>query len=87
MRLDELSLEIKEKLSKARTCGDLAMRIESTKRLITILRDSPETIYAFDEELFNKIVDHISIKENAVSFHLINGLKVTERVKGKSNGK
>ncbi len=84
-KTDELNCKI-QKLKKSKA---LMLRnrnnnelFENTEQLIEFLSESTEYITEMDAELFDDLIEKITVKdENTLNFHLINGLVLTERIK------
>ena len=55
--------------------------IAGTQRLLEIIRYNPEIMEDYDENLFTNTVEQVIVgKENTITFKLINGLELTEKV-------
>ncbi|MFI3228146.1 MAG: recombinase family protein [Clostridia bacterium] len=83
-KTDDINAEIKRLkkhktiLLKARDSNEI---IEKTNELIEIIDKSPEYITDMDEDIFIEIIKNISVGDDkTIKFHLINELKLTERI-------
>lgn len=73
--------EIKKMRNSLLDSNGYEKEIEGTQRLLEIIRYNPEILDAYDENLFIHTVDQAFIgQENTITFKLINGLELTERV-------
>lgn len=81
---NELNIEIEETKKKRNGLLDsngFENEIEGTVRLLEIIKYNPEIMDAYDENLFIHTVDQVLIGQSgAITFKLINGLKLTEYI-------
>ena len=81
------SNEINAKLQTIRTArrqlldDDDDITMQKTEELIDILDGSPDAITEFDEDLFESMIEKIIVTaQDTLTFRLINGLELTERI-------
>ena len=53
--------------------------IDRLEEIQTVLRENPEPIAAFQQKLFDALVERISIDETSIRFVLLGGLTLEER--------
>jgi hypothetical protein len=79
-----LNIEIEETKKKRNGLLDsngFEKEIEGTIRLLEIIKYNPEIMDTYDENLLAHTVDQVIIGQNkTITFKLINGLKLTERI-------
>lgn len=81
---NELNIEIEETKKKRNGFLDsngFEKEIEGTIRLLEIIKHNPEIMDSYDESLLTHTVDQVLIGQSGtITFKLINGLKLTERI-------
>jgi len=81
---NELNIEIEQTKRMRNSLLDangFIKEIEGTQRLLEIIRYHPEIIEDYDENLFANTVEQIIIgKQNIITFKLINGLEIAEKI-------
>lgn len=80
-RQNALKLELeatKKKRNQLLDCNGFEPQITQTERLISLIRDTPDIIEEYRDDLFSQAVEKVTVQNGRITFHLMNELELTE---------
>ena len=80
-RQNALKLEFeatKKKRNQLLDCNGFEPQITQTERLISLIRDNPDIIEEYRDDLFSQAVEKVTVHNGRITFHLMNELELTE---------
>ena len=79
--LDAQLTQLRAKRRKLLKNDDISEAVETLRQTVEAIRQGPERLTEFDEDLFTGLVERITVGPSGLRFRLNGGIEVTERLR------